>query len=436
MKLYNLRENQNQPKWMIAMLVKMKNCSTKDQKERKSKPMTKTLNLKKICMRAEDLSKENISSATFVGLRIKKEEDKDNKKLISIKPLLVFPRGYRFKAEIEGVSITEDEDDEEKLKESNNMYREDAMLLLRVLQQHYNENKDKKRFSDNSFMDGKENVKFPVQAYEYIIKDFLTRGYYLEREMIHRRNGGGKIDWKKTIQTVKPIFDNGRCVYLDFITRKSRATSNVITRIHEYCVYESFEKLGWLFVGPSFMPRKPELSILENKSYYVSILRNALKNTFNENKKGLFSNMLSILECQSDSDGKRETVYGINQFEHVWEWMIEKKYGVEKNLKKKCYPYAEYHFIDSTRKGEKPITPSKIEPDTIMVVPARDDSGENSIFVFDAKYYRYGVRNKGTNDTETDNKEEDAVEKKSKRKKSLRHREKKQKRCCFHKQAM
>lgn len=46
--------------------------------------------------------------------------------------------------------------------------------------------------------------------------------------------------------------------YLNFVTRKNPVSENeLITLIHEYCVYESFLKLGWLFT--SSMPSKPRI---------------------------------------------------------------------------------------------------------------------------------------------------------------------------------
>lgn len=57
----------------------------------------------------------------------------------------------------------------------------------------------------------------------------------------------GKINWNRTIKTQKSYVQGTDVFYLDFVTKNDRVKENeLITLIHEYCVYESFEQMGWL----------------------------------------------------------------------------------------------------------------------------------------------------------------------------------------------
>ena len=66
---------------------------------------------------------------------------------------------------------------------------------------------------------------------------------------------------------------------------------------HEYCVFESFQKLGWLFLGKEIKPKKPTIKV--NKKAFNGILREELGKTFNIQKKQLFQSMINII-AQAD----------------------------------------------------------------------------------------------------------------------------------------
>lgn len=135
-------------------------------------------------------------------------------------PHVSFPRGY---------TISDDDD----------AVRKDILGLITVLQRFSNQ-----REGQNRIGDGEDQTAFPILSYQYVIKDFIAHGYYTEHEVEHRMNDRGKINWKRTIQQVRPQVDNGNVVYLNFITKRSINKANILTRIHEFCVYESFSKLG------------------------------------------------------------------------------------------------------------------------------------------------------------------------------------------------
>ena len=109
-------------------------------------------------------------------------------------PEVFFPRGFAIS------------DNEEQA-------RVDILNLFDVLRKFSNRREGKMVNS----MDGENSLSFPVLSYQYIIKDFLEHGYYIEKEVHHTEATRGKIDWKRTIQKQKPQINNGNIVYLKFI---------------------------------------------------------------------------------------------------------------------------------------------------------------------------------------------------------------------------
>ena len=127
---------------------------------------------------------------------------------------------------------------------------------------------------------------FPFQAYMYILSDYFSRGLYREREQHFQISRKGKIDWNRTIKTQKPFVQGTNAFYLDFVTRKSSAKENeLITLIHEYCVYDSMRKIGWLFTSAE--PAKPRIKL--NTKLFKTVVNDKLRSTFNDRNRVLFA---------------------------------------------------------------------------------------------------------------------------------------------------
>ena len=275
-------------------------------------------------------------------------------KFIDGQPRITFPRGFR-------------------LSNDENQIRKDILRLLETI----------KRFSGrhegltNTSLEGEISLSFPILSYQHIIKDYLAHGYYVERETQYKDGARGKINWKRTVQKKQPAYNNGNTVYLDFIVKTNKTNSNnLITRIHEYCVRESFEKLGWLYLSNNTLPKKPQIRF--NKKMFVGIITDALNNTFNDNKRLLFTSMLNIINSKEESiDSTEKEAFGVTRFEYIWEKLVDYVFGEDN--KDEYFPHATWHIISGNK-----VTSSALEPDTIMLY-------KDKIYILDAKYYKYGV---------------------------------------------
>ena len=221
-------------------------------------------------------------------------------------------------------------------------------------------------------------TEFPFQAYLSIIRDFYERGYFKEREIHFTVAKRGKIDWNRTIKTQKPYIQDNDSFYLDFVTRKNQVNENeLISLIHEYCVYESFSKVGWLFT--TTLPKKPRIK--RNIRLFKSILITKISNTFNDRNRKLFQDMLAVILYNGEENSEKNYRYGTYRFEYVWEALINKVYGIKE--KREYFPNT-YWSIDGVQYEN-----ACLEPDTIMI-------WNGNVYVLDAKYYKYGITRRMT----------------------------------------
>lgn len=246
--------------------------------------------------------------------------------------------------------------------------RKDILNLISVLSKH----SDKK---NSEFYNGKkstENTNMPVQAYLYVLKEYLEYGYYKETETVFKTAKKGKINWSRTIKTRKPVVQDNEVIYLDFVIKSnSQNNDELISHIHKYCVYESFEKFGWLFT--SYIPPKLKLNL--SLKVMISVVKDKLSTAFNDRKRQLLENMLMILKQEEGSSGS-DFRYGTNDFEYVWESLIQKTFGIEN--KSDYFPNTRWKLPNKEDFVNDPL-----KPDTIMI-------HNEKIYILDAKYYKYG----------------------------------------------
>ena len=228
-------------------------------------------------------------------------------------------------------------------------------------------------FLDLTQKDHQETI--PLQAYIHIIHVFLSNGYYLENERKYENGSDGKIDWSKTIKTQIPYLQNNSFVFSRYVTEnKKPSEDSLITKINKFCVYESFEKMFWLF--GNFIPEKPNYKMEKNK--WISFLNFKLCQTNNENNKRLFQAMLNMINYLGNEPNYNGFYFGTNHFEYVWQWMVDKAFGI--SCKEVYFPHSFWIAKFGKEKNKKK---SPLLPDTIM-------NFGNECFVLDSKYYKYG----------------------------------------------
>ena len=221
-----------------------------------------------------------------------------------------------------------------------------------------------------------QSVNFPIQAYLDVLNYYLDNGgYYTEKESQYSKSTRGKTNWSKTVKNITPVVQNKSFLYFSQIVRTSTPNEDrLITQINKYCVYESFEKLGWLF-GTN-MPEKSNLKL--EKDHWIMILNDKISHSNNEVDKSLFKAMIAMIRYLDENTLDKQFYFGTEHFEYVWQGMIDKVFGIKN--KDYYFPRASWKEKFGLRKG---IQKHALEPDSIMIF-------ENKFYILDAKFYRYG----------------------------------------------
>lgn len=89
--------------------------------------------------------------------------------------------------------------------------------------------------------------------------------------------------------------------------------------------------------------------------------------------------MLARVDFEGDKDSDKNYRYGTYCFEYVWEKMNDKMFGIENKVD--YFPKTTW-YVNGDRYDS-----ASLEPDTIMLYGS-------SVYILDAKYYKYGVTGK------------------------------------------
>ena len=242
---------------------------------------------------------------------------------------------------------------------------------------------------------------FTLISYLWIIRDFISNGFYRNNEKIYKFNTKGKVNWKKTLNT-QPIISNGNVIYNNLVVEVNNDCDSVITDAHKLCVYDSIRKAGWLFGinEKAFYVSPPTDSLIKK---YIRIVKIEIKKTFDDVKKIRLSHMLNVLSGVDDSKQVSEIVYGVDKYHYIYERMVDAIFGNITDIKQ-YNPNASWFIMQEESKFEEKEA-SSLRPDTIRIDPYPRtylvDDKTKTAYVLDAKYYRYGTTCKMTDLPET-----------------------------------
>lgn len=258
-----------------------------------------------------------------------------------------------------------------QLPESDDELRIDVHNLFGVLASFMKEDK----VIEASKFEAPRTVDFPMHAYLKIIRDFLRTGrYYMETDARYRTDTKGNTSWPKTIREQMALIQkNGSLIFTNMTVRTVTPNANKqITQIHRYCVYEAFEKMGWVYVP--YMPAEPGPHPSTKESIYI--LNRKLAETHNDIEQELFSAMRDMLVYIDTATSEKQYFFGTDFFDRVWEKMIDRAFGIEG--KESFFPRTRWLLDYGRIKDKHPLI-----PDSIMIYNGR-------CYVLDAKLYRYG----------------------------------------------
>lgn len=232
-------------------------------------------------------------------------------------------------------------------------------------------------------------VDFPIQAFLDVLDYFMENNghYYIETEKRYKTDTRGKVDWKRTVKNQRAFIKNGQPIYTKFdVEFQSPLENEIITQIHKYCVYVAYQRIGWLYTNQQVT--NPGINLnSSNKRVFIQELQRKYNDTNKDRDKRLFKSMKVMIEFIDDRVMDKSYYFGTDNFEYVWEKVIDKVFGISD--KEDFFPKAvwkERHGVGTSTET------TALQPDTIMIY--KDQSGKEKIYVLDAKYYRYGDTHK------------------------------------------
>ena len=234
----------------------------------------------------------------------------------------------------------------------------------------------KKNYDKNVGINNQDkNNIFPINSYLWIINDYFQNGYYVNREKVYKINQKGKINWKKTLET-EPLISNGKIIYKDVVVEKKDVVDNIMVDIHKYCLKKSLDNMSWYFDIPSSfinINEKIDNSVIK---YYRSVVLKELSHTFDDYKRIRLSNFNNVL-LESESHNNKKMIYGVDNYYYVFEQLVNEVFGNEDPSE--FYPKGCWHLLNQST-----FDSSSLRPDTIH-------TKDNSIYIIDSKYYRFGT---------------------------------------------
>lgn len=235
-----------------------------------------------------------------------------------------------------------------------------------------------------------QTEQFALMSYLWIIRDYLSNGYYRNSEKIFKTNVKGKINWKKTLET-QPIISNGNVIFNNIVAEVRNDCDNTITDAHKWCVFDSVRKIGWLFginEKSVFVPKITKPIIKK----YITTIKKELMRTFDDIKKIRLGHMLKVLTGVDDSDRTKEIVFGVDKYHYVYERMVDCVFSNIIDITK-YNPNAKWYL---KKNNFIPTEASSLRPDTIRLEPISKNVSNNEkvAYVLDAKFYRFGTTGK------------------------------------------
>ena len=263
-----------------------------------------------------------------------------------------------------------------QLPDEDKAIRNDIRHLIQVLSEFTT--RDDRLLAVNKFA-APQSVDFPINAYTSVIEYYFDIGgkYYVETEQTYKVAPTGKQDWARTARKQMPLVQckNGvsSFIYTNFEVRSTTPNdAKLITQINKYCVYEAFERLGWLYVP--YKPEKP--GVYPDIKTSIQIVRSKLASTYDDKKKRLFQGMKDMLEYMDEKTSDKQFYFGTDDFDHVWEKLIDRAFG--ERDKEKYFPRSRWLLDYGKYKEKHPLM-----PDTIMIY-------NDKYYILDAKCYKYG----------------------------------------------
>ena len=275
-------------------------------------------------------------------------------KIIGNEVLFYYPETYRF-------------------DQNSNDARADIISLLKTISLAKTKVSIKERVNSQRA----NETNFALNSYLWMINDYISNGFYTNREAAFKTNQSGKVDWKRSMRS-NPIVSDGNVIYNDLTVRVKNTQENTIVKIYKFCLKKSIDYIGWLFNMSSSFIESMAFNEMIKKSY-VSVINKELIATFEDAKRIRLTHMMNVILGLDATIKDKPFSYGVDRYHGVFEKMIDAVFGTPLD-KTEFNPVGKWQLAKNSYKERRS---SELRPDTILIK-------DKSVYVLDAKFYRFG----------------------------------------------
>lgn len=213
-----------------------------------------------------------------------------------------------------------------------------------------------------------------------VLEDYNRRGIYSVISKEFSSNFGGKINWSKTIRSVRPFISKSNVpIYSPPITARQTPISDIIVHIHKAIVAEADRQFCWLFSknGNLVAPHLAKHSLTFSKPKAIALLRNELAKNYEDAKLAQLQLMIDYLQqkaLQGEQSGWR---LGTTNFQALWEKICAGVFGDQLDK----FPIPAVPAYQAA--GSRILRPENAPRPDIVI------SDDKKIAIIDAKYYDF-----------------------------------------------
>lgn len=255
-----------------------------------------------------------------------------------------------------------------EISEENKVY--EINVLLNCIYWVHTNSKINISDEENNYFD----KSLPFNSFAWLIRDYIQNGLFVSKEKVTSLRNQGKVNWKKTISE-KSVFLKDSIFFSEYYFDSSNRLEDVITFAQKYCLKISSNYFGWMFNNFSFEFNSFEMV---NDDYLIKEIKRRYFDFHDDHTKLLIKNIIDIIESIKSLNYKDSIGYGTNNFEYIWEKIIEDVFNnVDKD---KYYPTSNWIVKSRTLKNQPLRVDSIFETNDLT-------------YIIDAKYYNINFEN-------------------------------------------
>lgn len=300
----------------------------------------------------------------FVGFVIEKE-----------KILAVFPKHFF---------------DNNNLKMQNKKEIEENIRMLFKVIIKYNTENNSKSIADK-YIGYEDNFEsdYPFEEFFKIYEYYKKYGIYKEEEVILSKDASGRISWKDTIQRSNVIASNGNLIFLPIYSKKKSNRNDFISECMTFVINYTIRNFYYFIQLPPIHEKGCKIDFLGNREYTLKQLYRYRNTIFKDYQKQLVNALINFFEKYDKKATGGAIHFKIKYFDIVWEKMVNKYLNdcfvkVDKENYKLIFDHKKKQNKTKFKNEKFDIDKSEHK---FFIRPDHYYSDDNTIYVFDSKYY-------------------------------------------------